>query len=224
MSGGTVLTPGESLSVMTLAEYPIDARRLGFAAAWFELAGMIRSDSNHTWGYIPEMDPDPEEYLASVRLAGALATQLLTRPGLNDIDAELAFVRVATTEPDSTYGGLHVDTSPGILHHRDPRFPAATHRIVRLLCNADNEHPRTVEYVPITRTALGEQGVEISTEEYEILDGRLPTDTPRLTIAVPPRTDHSIYVLRFDADQVVHAGRTDRRGHFLISWGAYVSL
>lgn len=186
-----------------------------------ELEKLIEKESDgksHTWGYFPELLPDQGQYPECIALAEAFEASILgADTSLRNEPLNLAFIRRATAEPESIYGGLHVDVSAGIDHVRSPRNPESA--ILRTLFNL-GEFPRTLEYYPYTVAELGEQGITISQENYEIL--QLPDSLDSEKVAIPPKTHDTLYGIVFISSEIPHAGRTTPDGHFLISYGAYI--
>lgn len=205
---------------MELGEY-----RLPFAAFYLrqaqeELESMITPESNHTWAYLPGHKPeDWKTYPKNSELAELLDEGLITQNRSRSDTFKLAFIRVATEEPGTEFGGLHVDVDIGVGHKRDPEVPVASKEITRLLFNASYLVPRTLQWADTTRDLLLQRGIEVSGEVYSPLD--LPEDVQRHLVDIPPRTADSIFGLKFVSSQVPHQGLTDGSGHFLIAYGAY---
>lgn len=193
---------------------------ISITAAEQELERMIiqESDGNSmTWGYFPEMKPDKYKYPATLALAEAIQPILKRDEKLQDIDLQLAFVRLATSEPRSKYGGMHIDVSAGI-DHIWPADRDISQEILRLLLNL-SDHSRVLEYCSLSARELEEEGITISRDYYEILS--LPTGLVE-TIEIPPMEQDAMYCLQFISTMIPHAGKTTNSGHFLISYGAYI--
>lgn len=207
---------------MILREYRVDRAKLDFDAAHRELLAHIatRADDSHTWGYFPELAPDLTEYPQSVRLAGQLEENLFDKePELRQQNYTLAFMRAASQEPVSEFGGLHIDVHAGIAHKRDAAVPPES-QIIRVLLNP-YAYPRTLRYIAMTTTELRARGFDIPYERYQIL--RFPADIPTAQVEIPPLEDDRLYGLQFYSSLIPHAGITDQQGHFLIAYGAYTN-
>lgn len=201
-----------------LEEYELD-RGIDFEAARDELSRYIRerADDSHTWGYFPEITDDSASYPACMRLGEALRAALLPAFPENERLMELAFIRMASQEPVSEYGGLHIDADKGIMHER----PAAnrSYNILRTLVNLSESIPRKLGYTKETAGELRSMGTDISEFEYKRIE--LPPQINLEVVEIPPRTWHSIHVLKLWSDLIPHMGLTDRRGHFLAAYGMY---
>jgi hypothetical protein len=160
---------------------------------------------------------------ACQNLAAGLRINLLNQDGLNDLDYKLAFMDVAVAvDEEADSFRLHVDADISEAHHRNPRVPVAAKEVTRLLFNADLETPFSVRFLPRSRVELdNEYGVEISAEGYYPLDDILNNEIPRRVQKIPPRSEDTIYGLKFVSSMVPHAGATHDPGHFLIAYGAY---
>lgn len=217
---GEVVLGQDGQPLMALHEYGIEPELFDFDAAYQELVNHIhtQTDASHTWGYFPELNPDPQDYPESVRLAEQLRTHLFDQqPQLQQLDYTLAFIRAATAEPVSDYGGLHVDVHVGIAHQRDARVDPQA-EIIRFLLNPYS-HSRTLRYIAMTADELREEGFDVPTNHYRILE--LPESLPFKEVEIPPLTDGRICGLQFYSSLIPHAGITDQRGHYLIVYGAY---
>jgi len=222
MSSPEVIVDRLGEPLMTLSRYAFDPERLNFQPAYAELKQrtLTSADESHTWGYFPELNPSSEEYPESGALARSLQAELFDlHPDLWWLGYKLAFIRVATAEPQSKFGGLHVDVQAGIGHSREPGV-APDKEIVRLLLNP-YAAPRMLGYVALTRHELQEIGIVISNERYQIL--QLPDDIPTEAVEIPPVEEEAIYGLQFYSSLLPHAGITDSRGHYLIAYGAYTN-
>lgn len=219
MVGGKILNPGLNMPPIELGEYQVPFGELAFDQAFSELEFRADDESNHTWGYFPAY-AQSEDYPQASALAGSIETHVLSEGSLRSQDFKLAFIRVATAEPDARFGGLHVDVDIGVGHQRDPETYGENQEIIRLLFNASRKVPRRLEWAETTRDQLNNRGVNVSGDRYEALE--LSKDIPIHAADIPPRTDHSIFGLRFLSSQIPHRGVTDGRGHFLIAYGAYV--
>lgn len=171
------------------------------------------ADESHTWGYFPELSPKPDEYPACIRLASELKKTIL--PNIKETaDWRLSFIRLATDEPVSEYGGMHIDVDWGIKPERDANFPKGK-EIARLLINLGDK-PRVLEYVE-----LGEEEMKhIPRDKYQIL--KFGKDVEKKKVAIPPISSSSVWYLVFLSSLLPHAGVTNRDGHFLAAFGAYV--
>jgi hypothetical protein len=207
-------------ALMSLEGYSFDPDRLRFEPAHQELLDHIRRnpDSNHTWGYFPELNPSPVDYPACLRLDSLMQTEIIDRhTDLRGQGFNLAFIRAATTEPVSEFGGMHIDVHPGVGHKPDPNMPEGA-EIVRLLLNPFTS-PRRLSYVPLTRIELAERETDVPRSHYKILE--LPDDIPIEAVEIPPLEEGQIFGLRFVSSLLPHAGITDSQGHFLVAYGAY---
>ena len=216
---------------------PVDDRLLPFvlhdideqlsqkiAAAQEELADKVRrlSDSESaTWGFFPELQPEHQDYPACVRLKALFDSELLRLPALRPFELELAFIRLATSEPYSAFGGLHIDASAGIDHAPPKDQPDEHDGILRVLINLHHT-PRKLQYCPQTIDNLRSYGVAIPEDHYEII--KLPGDIPLKSYFVQPLQPAAIHGVLFDSSATLHAGRTSKAGHFLLSYGGYAKM
>jgi hypothetical protein len=209
---------------MQLQRFSFDVDMLPIENARRELEAYIASRSDgksKTWGYFPETNPDTSEYPATLQLVDAFETSILAGvPQLHDLPLKLAFVRRATDEPVSQFGGFHVDANAGISHVW-PEDVDSNQEVFRLLFNLC-EVPRTLQFYPYTLEQLREQGIDIPRDHYEMLDN-LPDALEIAAVDILPKEDNAIYGLSFISTQIPHAGHTTNAGHFLITYGAYIS-
>lgn len=206
-----------------ICRFPVRVDKLNQTACRKELERLIidKSDGqSKTWGYFPEMNPDDREYPATLELIRAFEEQVIgCSPMLKGFELQLAFVRRATDEPRSNFGGFHVDASAGIGHQWPADISLDSH-VLRLLFNLDRS-PRILEYCPLTSDDLRNNGIDIARDHYEMLE--FPKDVPIEKIKIPPIESDAVHGLMFISTKVPHAGKTTSAGHFLISYGAYIT-
>jgi hypothetical protein len=206
---------------MVLKSYQIDTATLPIQQAKVELHNIMQSqpDANATWGYFPEIADNDHQYPASQRLASAMETIMSDDPRIPSSSVDLAFVRLATSEPESSFGGFHVDVNPGVAHAWTPDVPKDSN-ILRVLFNVYDE-PRKLEFYPYLVQKLRADGYDIPAEHYKILN--FPKSLKTTTIEIPPIEKNRVYCLQFLSNLIPHAGRTYAEGHFLVSFGGYIS-
>lgn len=209
--------------LMMLRKYQL-SQPLGTAQAKDELENFIATQSDgksHTWGYFPELKPNKNEYSNSIKLANEVEKQvLLPNNLLMPMNLELAFVRLATSEPQSSYGGMHIDVSRGIGHEWPPEIDWRTHHVMRCLFNV-GEYPRKLEFADITIDEYKKKyGKEVPRDRYKQLD--ISDDVPLLSAEIPPMENDAVYCIQFISTLIPHAGRTGGPGHFLVCYGGYV--
>lgn len=167
-----------------------------------------RSDGlSSTWGFFPELMAiqDLRGYVECLKLSSRLSKVFRTM--------ELAFIRLATGEPVSSFQGLHIDVHPGVGHKYPRGVPVRP--IQRLLVNLGSV-PRRLQYCPLSLAELREwYGVSLSRVKHEAIR---PRGLPLLNIDIPP-LDSRMYYLSFESSSVLHSGVTDERGHFMASYG-----
>lgn len=205
---------------MTLRQFQFEPSAIDFRPAYEELLSHIaaNADANQTWGYFPELSPEPEDYPACLQLERQLEQQLFQNTaGYQKYDYKLAFIRAARGKPTSKYGGLHIDVHRGVAHRRDPNIDSAK-EIRRLLLNPYSK-PRKVEYAPFAIDQLIKRGVNVSRQQYQVID--LPRGIKTKSIEIPPLQPGLIHGLEFVSSQIAHAGVTNEDGHFLVAYGAY---
>jgi hypothetical protein len=193
------------------------------AAARQELARKVAELSDGqsaTWGFFPELQPDPTDFPACVALQKEFDTSFLALPLLGAFQLQLAFIRLAITEPQSAFGGLHVDASAGIDHSPPAGRPVEKDGIVRVLINLGDQ-PRELQYYPQPIESLRKDGVDIPKDYYKIIE--LPPDVSLKSYFVNPLGRNEIHGVLFDSSDTLHAGRTGKAGHFLLSYGGYAS-
>ena len=205
-----------------IERFEFDLSTLPLNETQAELEAYIASKSDgesQTWGYFPEMQPDPADYPATSQLITDFNEQVINKYILLKAqDPQLAFVRRAIAEPQSNFGGVHVDACAGI-GHTWPTNVDQSLEVWRMLFNLDTT-ARTLEYFPMTTADLAEKGLVVSKDHYEMLN--LPEDLKHQTIDIPAREENAIYGLSFVSTWIPHAGRTTKEGHFLISYGSYI--
>ncbi len=205
---------------MSLRKYSVDTRTLNLPSVKRELIQLQRQygdPESYTWGYFPELDPAPEDYLATTDFLAKFGKSVLQSVEFNNVDIRVAFVRIATAEPLSSYGGMHIDVSRGVGHQSTTEREG---RRIRRWLFVLGDQPRTLEYCPINKDELRNKGVFIPENSYKIVD--VPTTIPTTTIEIPPIESDGLYGLSFLSSDYVHAGRTTKSGHFLLALGAYV--
>lgn len=204
----------EKKPLMILEKHSINKNDFNFEKAKQELQKYEKEKAENqcTWGYFPQLNPNPKEYPESIKLSEQIKNNLLKEK----INWQLAFIRVASKEPKSEYGGMHIDVDVGIMHKRDEKTKHK--KILRALINS-HTHSRKVNYSYLTIDQLKEKEIEVGKENYQILN--LPKKYIR-TIEIPPIESNAIYMLKFISSQVPHAGITNENGHFLIAYGAYL--
>lgn len=205
---------------MVLKRYDLDTTKLPIEQAKSELTNIIASqpDANATWGYFPEITDTERDYTNCKLLGDAMQSITIADDTIPTDTLSLAFVRLATSEPESKFGGFHVDVSPGIAHARSKDAPTDSN-ILRILFNVYDK-PRKLEFYPHTADELRAQGHDIPAQEYKIL--QFPDSLKTQTIEIPPMTATSVYCLQFLSNRIPHAGRTYQEGHFLVSFGGYI--
>lgn len=219
-----VVEQAGDVRLMVLSPLSVDAATLNLAGASRELEAHIEHSSDglsRLWGYFPELDPDPMGYPECLRLAKDLAAQALPSAAgaAGEAALSLAFIRLATGEPSSPVGGMHIDVHSGV-GHRWPRDVPQDWHVLRLLLNLGTA-PRRLEYCPLTVGELRERhGIELSRSVHQPVE--LPADVPLRHVEIPRAGDGTLWCLRFVSSLLPHAGRTDGRGHFLAGYGGYV--
>jgi len=203
-------------------EFPIEKLPIGAAQSELEKYIKDRSDADsNTWGYFPETKPDDTEYPATVSFVNAFERELLSKvDDLKDVNVQLAFVRRATAEPVSNFGGFHIDASAGISHAWPEDVPKDM-QVLRMLFNIGDQ-PRKLEFYPHTVEQLRQKGIIIPRDHYVMLND-LSQSLKTESIDIPPIEDNALYGLTFVSTMVPHAGKTSGEGHFLISYGAYIT-
>lgn len=199
-----------------------NANRL-IVTARLELAQKVAALSDGqsaTWGFFPELAPDFADYPACVALYEWFDAHFLTLPNLKPFSLRLAFIRLATSEPQSSFGGLHVDASAGIDHLPPKDLPRRSDAILRILINLYDQ-PRELQYSPESIGALRAKGANIPSDHYKIVE--VVQDAKLKSYLVPPKEAHTVHGIMFNSRSVLHAGRTNKKGHFLISYGAYTT-
>ena len=164
-----------------------------------------------TWGYFPEIK-DENNYPFSIKLTKDIKIILGHR-----LDWKLAFIRVATKESKSEYGGFHIDVDIGVGHKKLEQFK--DREIIRALINLYS-YPRKLAYIDKTRDELIQEGFKINENKYEIL--KFPEKMIK-TIDIPAINEENLWVLKFCSSQIPHFGLTDEHGHFLAAYGAWTN-
>lgn len=210
---------------MQLQRFELGTSSLAIDPAKDELERYIETKSDgqsQTWGYFPEMNPDTTDYPETLRLISNFDNIVVAKqPVLQKLGLQLAFVRRATSEPVSEFGGFHVDANAGI-SHMWPTDVNQTKEVFRILFNLDSV-PRTLSFYPYTLEDLRNQGIDIPRDHYEMLNN-LPDTLQQAAIDIPPIEAGAVYALSFISTQIPHAGKTTQNGHFLITYGAYIDL
>ncbi len=209
--------------LMVLRKYRLD-EPLSTDSTREELEHLIAEQGDgksHTWGYFPEMNPDKDKYPECIDLAKQIEEEVLMPHSLSDsMNLQLAFVRLATDEPESDFGGMHIDVNRGIGHEWPDAIDWQNHHIIRTLFNV-GESPRNLEFADVTVKELREAyNQDVARDKYEPLD--LPDKIPTQTVAIPPLEPDAIHCVVFISSLIPHAGRTSGSGHFLVSHGGYI--
>lgn len=215
-------TPVDALHPFILTDLGKEYRPL-IAAAQKELVqkvDQLSDGQSATWGFFPELNPEISDYPACVALKQLFDLQLLQLPVLQEFELHLAFIRLATSEPKSSFGGLHIDASAGIDHLPPKDRRPEQDGILRVLINLYHE-PRQLAYCPDSIPALRERGVSIPDDHYEII--KLPPDVPLKNYLVKPVQSDRLRGIMFESSSVLHAGQTNQKGHFLLSYGGYAN-
>ena len=203
--------------LMVLEKHEVNLYDYNFEKVKQELLSYAKekAGTSFTWGYFPGMEKDEEKlYPNCIKLTKQLRNNFLNK---EKIDWKLAFIRVASKESKSGFGGLHIDVDIGVGHKRDKEV-GKDKEIVRLLINPNN-YSRKLQYVEFDREKLNEIGINISQSSYNVLN--LPKNIEIKTIEIPPMKGNEIYTLKFWSSLVPHFGFTDEKGHFLIAYGAW---
>ncbi len=178
----------------------------------------LSDGASATWGFFPELQPELKEYSACVKLQEWFDKNFLTLPALQPFVLRLAFIRLAISEPQSSFGGLHIDASAGI-DHLPPKHPRAqSNSILRVLINLYSES-RELQYSPEDVDSLRAKGIDIPKDHYKIIE--LPQGTELRSYFVRPREASVVHGVMFESNTILHAGRTNQKGHFLLSYGSY---
>ncbi len=208
---------------MRIEHYALDTQRLKYAPVAKELEHMIKTSSDgksKTWGYFPELEPNDSDYPKTIDLIRAFQSEIIQHDRLlSSLPLQLAFVWRATAEPSSEFGGFHVDVNAGISHEW-PADVTPDMQVFRMLFNL-GDSPRRLEFYPFTLETLAAKGVIIPRDHYQML--QLPVYLKTESIDIPPVESSAVYGLRFISNRVPHVGKTDGSGHFLVSYGAYIS-
>ena len=211
----------QTFPMMVLEKYEIDlSQEINAARKELEKLLIQNADNSHTWGYFPQYCDNPSYYSSCIRLGKRLTENLIRGLSEPEKSMSLAFIRLASDRPNSSYGGLHIDVDSGVAHQRDKTI-AENLDIIRLIVNL-GEHPRIIEHIPFTKEELRDFGYKISDDKYEVLT--LKEGFPKKRIEIPPRKDNAIYALKFWSSQVPHAGITDECGHFMAAFGCYANM
>lgn len=209
--------------LMVLEKYKIKPQLFGFQKAYKELLQheQKRSETKSQWGYFPGFEIDERKtYPNCLKLADQLKKKFLSKMHHSvEKNLQLAFIRMASKEDQGVFGGFHVDVDPGIKIVKEQPIPQGT-EILRLLINPD-KNSRFIKYSPLDKHRLREFGIEISDDQYNQIN--LPENLVAETIEIPPIGKNSVHSLKFWSSLIPHAGVTDSRGHFLISYGTYVN-
>ena len=215
-------TAVDSLRPFTLTDFDASLDKL-IAEAKEELAQKVATQSDGesaTWGFFPELNPNLAEYPACVALRVWFDREFLQLPPLRPFVLQLAFIRLATSEPRSSFGGLHIDASAGIDHVPPQGRDPASNTILRVLINLYNE-PRQLQYASESIDDLRAVGADIHKDHYKIV--RLPSIISLKKYDVQPRQSGAIHGIMFDSGKTLHAGKTNEQGHFLLSYGGYAT-
>lgn len=173
------------------------------------------NDSSATWGYFPQIKLNKEEYPECIKFAETLQKNFIKKLRKEDQKFELAFIRMATKTPVSEFGGFHVDVDKGILHKKEINQKK---EIVRFLINF-GDFPRTLEYTEVDRNNLNKIGLKISKTKYKVI--QLPKNIEIKKVEIPSKNKNIVYALKFWASLIPHFGKTDDKGHFLVSYGMF---
>lgn len=201
------------LSLMTLEKHSCNSARLSTDSARLELLEKASRNASMVWGYFPAFE-GPEEYPESVRLASEVRNAVL------DDGWGLSFARVSSGRQESVVGGLHVDANVDGTPTRDPhRKPGK--EILRALVNVGPSQ-RVVSYCEQPLEELERLGVQAEDTGYARIN---PAKRLELkAVAIPPPEDGAVWVLKFWASLVPHAGEDGENGHFLLVYGKYASI
>ncbi len=209
--------------LMVLEKHKIKPNSFKFEKAYKELLQheQKRSETKSQWGYFPGFEKEEEKlYPNCIQLSKHLQKKIISKLQHHvDRKLKLAFIKMSSKEISDAFGGLHIDVDSGIKIVKDA---PDTHgiEILRLLLNP-HKNPRKIKYSLLDRHRLRELGIEISEEQYKPIN--LPETIPTETVDIPSIEKDAIYGLKFWSSLIPHVGVTDSKGHFLISYGAYVN-
>ncbi len=210
--------------LLQVVRHELDTSQLPLAAAQAELEVHIAelTDSSYTWGYFPGYKQDSKDYPASMELADQFERLVLDEDlSLKGLNLRLAFVRRAIGAPQSEYKGLHVDVNRGIEHVRDASWRDNT-EIIRHIFNIATV-PRALLYAPESFEDLEDAGLVIPRHSYHALTAAELAYVTPTTVDAPPIEPDGVYELRLVSSQVLHFGDTGEDGHFVISYGGFVT-
>lgn len=218
-----VILGSKESPLMVLEKYKIKPKLFNFKKAYQELFSheQERSEAKCQWGYFPGFEKDEHNlYPNCIKLAGQFEKSFLSKMQKPlEKNLQLAFIRMASKEISGSFGGFHIDVDPGVNIVKDAEQKNGT-EVLRLLINL-HDRPRKLKYTPLDRFRLREMGIEVSDDQYVPIN--IPDSIPQSTIEIPPIEKDAVYSLKLWSSLIPHMGLTDEKGHFLISYGAYVN-
>lgn len=180
----------------------------------------VNSDGlSKTWGYFPGHQLKGMSLNSCEQLGETFANGIEAIPLLQQFRFNLAFVRLATGEPESDFGGLHVDVDTGVGHIRPAEYPWDKYQIFRLLINLGDK-PRSLQFCHLTLAELAIRGCIVNTCRYAIYKSE---NSFLKNLTLKPREDRVLHCLLFPSSDYLHAGVTNEDGHFLMAFGSFVN-
>lgn len=122
------------------------------------------------------------------------------------------FIRLSLIRQDGS-SSFHLDTDAGTA--LTGSIQTIRSRLVsRLLLNLSSTYVRSLSFVNVDPEALrlsSEQGYFYSNAEF-------PEESVE-TIMIPPREKHSLHGILLASNKVLHSGKDDEHGHFVMAFG-----
>lgn len=178
--------------------------------AYKELTQHAKGDKNKCFGYFPGMRKDDISHdLPACKNFAVKLPQLIIEGRQFDFN----FMRLSLIKQEGT-SPYHLDTDAATALTGD--IETLGDRLVwRLLINMHEHSSRTLGYLNVdpTSTLLDDDGsyVHCVDQEAEKQSAR--------SISIPPRQGTAVHGVLFCASRVLHTGKDDNDGHFVMGYG-----
>jgi hypothetical protein len=177
---------------------------------FFELEQRAAQDRDGCFGYFPAMRGVPgidHDLPASQKMSEALPiVEIDGRP------LHFNFVRLSLVRQHGP-PSFHLDTDASTALTGSTTM-MRSRLVTRLLLNLSSAYPRSLSFLNVDPEEVPlsvDGGYLYSKEEF--------SDDSVETIVIPPREQSALRGILFASNRVLHSGRDDERGHFVMAFG-----
>lgn len=188
----------------------LPASETSIADAEAELRIKAETDTNHCYGYFPAMkgtDSINTDLPKSQAFAENVPTLEVEGKRLTFNFIRLSLIQQKSDSP------FHLDSDAATALTGDTA--TISKRLVwRLLLNLNDKHARTLSYLDVDTSSMR----LTNSDGYIHCEDEQAAETEK-SIAIPPRNGQEVHGVLFCASRVLHTGKDDEFGHFVLGYG-----